>query len=93
MRKLKLLVFATVCWVAPLAAQQAPLVQSAPGCPFAHAQTGPKVDDNKPAISAGVPAEGSLFDVSLRRRSLPRLPQPPRIGRSADDYCRYRKAR
>lgn len=68
MRKLKMLVFATVCWVAPLAAQQAPLVQSAPGCPFAQAQTGRKVD-NKPAINAGVPAEGSLFDVSLRREA------------------------
>lgn len=67
MRKLKLLVFATVCWVAPLAAQQAPLIETSPSCPFAQAQAAAK-DDAKP-IEYGVPAEGSIFDASLRRNA------------------------
>lgn len=66
MRKLKLLVFATVCWVAPLAAQQAPLIGSSPACPFAQAQAAAKGGDAKP-VEDGVPAEGSIFDASLRR--------------------------
>ena len=68
MRKLKLLVFATVCWVAPLAAQQAPVVQSSVGCPFAQGQMGAKMDGAK-RPGDGVPAEGSFLDVSLRREA------------------------
>jgi len=65
MRKLKLLVFVTACWVAPLAAQQAPLGNEPSECPFAkaEAEAAAAQGDSTAAISDGVPTEGSLFDV------------------------------
>lgn len=70
MRKLKLLVFVTVCWVAPLAAQQAPLGDEPSGCPFAQAEIAAAQEESAPAVSDGVPTEGSLFDVGHHSAAL-----------------------
>lgn len=70
MRKLKLLVFVTVCWVAPLAAQQAPMANEPSECPFAQAEAAAAQGDSTAAISDGVPTEGSLFDAGQRSAAL-----------------------
>ena len=70
MRKLKLLVFATVCWVAPLAAQQAPEGDEPSSCPFARAEAAAAHEDSMVTTSDGVPADASLFDVGHRVAAL-----------------------
>lgn len=70
MRKLKLLVFVTVCWVAPLAAQQAPFDNEPSGCPFAQAEAAAAQADSTAAVSDEAPFEGTLFDVGRHSAAL-----------------------
>ena len=70
MRKLKLLVFVTVCWVAPLAAQQAPFGNEPSGCPFAEAEAAAAQEHSTVAVSDGVPSEGMPFDIGQHSAAL-----------------------
>ncbi len=66
MRKLKLLVFGTVCWVAPLAAQQAPALHERSGCPFAHGKESAAQGGSAALPDNGIPSESSLLDPGQR---------------------------
>jgi hypothetical protein len=63
MRIRKLLVLATVCWVAPLAGQPS-------SCPFAQAGAVAARERATATLSDGVPDEGSLFDIAHHSAAL-----------------------